>query len=429
MRVLHILDHALPTQDGYVYRTLGLLQGQRALGFETYHLTSPRQTGQPAPTAGANALRFAPTPAVGAGWPAGLGELAEMRATARRLDALCRRLRPDLLHAHSPLLNGYPALWVGRRRQLPVVYEIRAFWEDAAVEQRKQTAWGARYRATRALETALCRRADGVVTICEGLRRDLIARGIAPDKLTVVPNTVDLPAALPDPAAIASTRQRLGLDGCLVLGFIGSFYDYEGLALLIGALPRLLAEHGRLRLLLVGGGEQEAALRAQVAALGLARQVIFAGQVPHGQVAALYGAINLCLYPRLPCRLTELVTPLKPLEAMAHGRLVLAADLGGHRELITPGETGLLFTAGQVDALIECVDGALKAPERWPALQAAGRQFVAARPWPTVAAAYRTLFEAVARRGTARAQPDADAAASHLGAVLADPADLSSPRP
>ena len=226
------------------------------------------------------------------------------------------------------------------------MYEVRAFWEDAAVDHGNTTEGSLRYRATRSLESHALRRAAHVFTICEGLRGDIVARGLAPGKVTVIPNAVDIDAFEPGGAPDAVLKQQLGLAGAAVVGFIGSFYAYEGLDLLVAALPAMLRDRADLRLLLVGGGPQEAALRAQVAALGLGDKVVFVGRVPHAQVQRYYDLVDVLAYPRHSMRLTELVTALKPLEAMAQGRLLVASDVGGHRELIRNGYNGVLFKAG-----------------------------------------------------------------------------------
>lgn len=398
IRVLHVLDHGLPTQDGYVYRTHGLLSGQRAHGLETFHLTSPRHE---APTEGPEEVidgwHFFRT-----GKPTVLRlplfrELMEMRATARRIDDIGQTVRPDIIHAHSPVLNGYPALLSARKLGIPVVYEIRAFWEDAAVDQGLARQDGPRYRATRALETALCRRVDAVTTICRGLRDNLIDRGIDSPKISVIPNAVDAGRfaniAAPQPDLV----RRLGLEGCTVLGFIGSFYAYEGLMLMVEAMPALLESHPDLRLLLIGGGHEEPALKSLVETRGLGKQVILAGRVPHDQVTNYYRLIDICVYPRLPMPLTDLVTPLKPLEAMAAGRIVVASDVGGHGEMIDHKKTGFLFEAGNVESLIACLRQVLASRACWGQVRANGRVAVANRGWHAVTAVYGSLFERLCR--------------------------------
>jgi PEP-CTERM/exosortase A-associated glycosyltransferase len=393
MRVVHILDHSLPLHSGYTFRTAAILREQRALGWETIQLTTPKQGDALDLVEVADGLRFHRTPA-----PAGSGLIDQMRRTAARLDELVHQLQPDLLHAHSPVLNALPCLWVGRRRRLPVVYEMRASWEDAAVDHGTTTEGSLRYRLSRALESFALRRADQITTICEGLRADILARGVAADRVTVIPNAVDARAFRFDAAADPALRGELGLDGKTVLGFAGSFYGYEGLDLLMSALARLIPRYPEIRLLLVGGGVQEAALRRQAEAEGVADRVVFAGRVPHERVQKYYEMIDVLAYPRLPIRLTELVTPLKPLEAMAQGRVFVASDVGGHRELVRHGETGMLFEAGSVDALVEAIAGLLDNRTHWPAMRERARAFVEReRTWANSVARYREVY----RRGLA----------------------------
>ena len=180
LRILHILDHSIPLQSGYTFRTRAILREQRRLGWETFHLTSPKHAAPGGPEEDVDGLHFYRTPQ-DSGALARLPvvrELALMRATARRLEEVARDVRPDILHAHSPVLNAIPALWVGRRLGIPVVYEVRAFWEDAAADHGTSREWGLRYRLTRALETFAMRRAGHVTTICEGLKQDIVSRGI-----------------------------------------------------------------------------------------------------------------------------------------------------------------------------------------------------------------------------------------------------------
>lgn len=401
MNILHILDHSIPLHSGYTFRTASILREQRALGWDTHHLTSPKQGRSQAPEEEVDGLLFHRTPATAAGLPV-VGEIQLMRATERRLIELVEALRPDVLHAHSPVLNAIPALRVGRRMGVPVVYEVRAFWEDAAVDHGTTSEGSARYRATRALESWALARVDHVFTICEGLRGDIVARGIPASKVTVIPNAVNIENFQLSGEADPQLRRQLGLEGDIVIGFVGSFYAYEGLDLLVGALPRMLSAEPRLKLLLVGGGPQEAALKAQAEKLGVADRVLFTGRVPHAEVSRYYDQIDLLAYPRHSMRLTELVTPLKPLEAMAQGRIFVASDVGGHRELIRDGETGVLFAAGSEAALADAVLRALEDRAHWQAMRAAGRIFVEQeRNWKNSVARYAAVYEALSLRKAA----------------------------
>jgi PEP-CTERM/exosortase A-associated glycosyltransferase len=395
LRILHVLDHSIPLHSGYTFRTRAILREQRRLGWETFHLTSPKHSAPSEPEEDVDGLHFYRT-----SWRPGalerlpvLRESALMRATARRLAEVARIVRPDILHAHSPVLNALPALWVGRSLGMPVVYEVRAFWEDAAADHGTGREWGPRYRATRAIESFALRRADAVTTICDGLRSEIVARGIARDKVTVVPNAVDIDKFFVGREPDGLLKNQLGLAGAVVLGFIGSFYAYEGLPLLLEALPKLLAVDPRVRLLLVGGGPQDTDLRHRVAALGLGDKVVFAGRVPHNEVQRYYDIVDVLVYPRLSMRLTELVTPLKPLEAMAQGRMLVASDVGGHRELIKDGETGILFKAGDAGALAARVLALLADQPSWPRMRLAARNFVEAeRNWAASVRRYGPVY-------------------------------------
>lgn len=226
MRILHILDHSLPQQSGYVFRTLGILRAQQARGWQTHHLTTPRHPETHTADEVIDGWHFYRTPInnrVMARIPLAK-EWHEMAATRSRLEALIHQIRPDILHAHSPVLAGLPALAIARRAHLPLVYEVRAFWEDAAVNHGSAQPWGLRYRTTRRLETYLLRRADAIVTICQGLRRDILARGIPAEKVTVVPNAVDLTFFQDRPPRDHELADRLGLNPGATIGFVGSFY-------------------------------------------------------------------------------------------------------------------------------------------------------------------------------------------------------------
>ncbi|HUW38661.1 MAG TPA: TIGR04063 family PEP-CTERM/XrtA system glycosyltransferase [Rhodocyclaceae bacterium] len=401
MRILHILDHSIPLHSGYAFRTLSILREQRALGWETFHLTTPKHVACGAAEEEVDGWHFFRTPSLAStlNW-AGLNELQLMRQVERRLQEVAQRVRPDLLHAHSPVLNAIPALRVGKRLGLPVVYEVRAFWEDAAVDHGTTREASARYRLSRRLETWALERADHVTTICDGLRDDIITRGIPAHKVTVIPNAVDIDAFSVGREPDEELKAELGLTGRTVVGFIGSFYAYEGLDLLVAALQRILQRMPEIRLLLVGGGPQEAALKEQVRAHGIADKVVFTGRVPHHEVQRYYGLIDVLAYPRHSMRLTELVTPLKPLEAMAQGRLFVASDVGGHRELIRHDETGVLFRAGSVESLADSLLCLLSQRERWPDLRRAGRQFVEReRNWTSSVDRYRAVYGGLLNRG------------------------------
>ena len=401
MRILHILDHSLPLQSGYVYRTLGIVDQQRALGWEPVLLTSGKH--------------YAPGPArerIGE-WeflrtrmPTGLSarlpwvrELAIVNDLDRRLDEAIREVRPQILHAHSPVLNALAAIRAGRRHAIPIIYEVRALWEDAAASHGTHGQASLRYLVTRVIETRALHRADAVTTICEGLRADAIARGVPADKVTVIPNAVDrnkfAGPGIPD-GILAS---RLGLSGKIVLGFFGSFYAYEGLDLLLRAVPIMGRRRGDIAILLAGGGPEQDRLRALAGELGLGERVVFAGRVPYEEMRRYYDLVDLLVFPRVSMRLTELVTPLKPLEAMAQQRIVVASSVGGHRELIRDRQTGYLFPPGDPQRLADGVLAALADQDSWPRIRAQASRFIdSERSWAHSVARYGEVYRRILRR-------------------------------
>ena len=400
MRILHVLDHSIPLQSGYTFRTRAILEQQRAFGWETFHITGAKQgkgSGQAEEDVdGLHFFRSPPLEGLAARLPV-YNQWAVVHGLRRRLEEVVRMIEPDILHAHSPALNGLAALQVGRRHGIPLVYEVRAFWEDAAVDHGTSREGGLRYRLTRALETHVLKGADAVTTICEGLRGDIIARGLPEQKVTVIPNSVALERFPLLEGKDATLLEALGLQGKRVVGFIGSFYAYEGLPLLLEALPLILRQRPDVRLLLVGGGPQEEILRQLTTQLGLGDKVVFTGRVSHDEVQRYYSLVDIFVYPRLSMRLTELVTPLKPLEAMAQGRLVVASDVGGHRELIEAGVTGELFPASDAAGLGTAVLRLLGDEARWPQRLAAGRDYVErVRNWRASAERYRPVYAALA---------------------------------
>lgn len=400
MKILHILDHSIPLHSGYTFRTRAILEQQKALGWETYHLTGPKhnQIAKPEDRQEViDGLKFYRSDELSGIWNLPIiNQWSVVKSIQNRLDEIIPQIKPDIIHAHSPALNGLAAVKAGNKYKVPVVYEIRAFWEDAAVDHGTSKEWGLRYRLTRALETYVIKKAQAVTTICEGLRQDIVQRGVAEEKVTVIPNAVDLEKFSSNTEKDQSFAESLNLSNNLVLGFIGSFYAYEGLPLLIEALPEILTKQKNVKLLLVGGGPDEAKMKQKIKQLDLSKQVIFTGRVPHEQVQKYYNLVDIFIYPRYPMRLTDLVTPLKPLEAMAQNRLVVASDVGGHKELIQDGKNGKLFKAGNASSLAAAVLSLTNNKDAWASYHEAGKHYVEQeRNWPTSVACYQKVYQTI----------------------------------
>lgn len=408
MRILHVLDHSLPLHSGYTFRTRAILKAQEGLGLEVRGITGvrhvdPSEGHTDAPDPGTvDGLTFHRTDGDQGGLPV-IGEAREVAKLASTIERVAKDWRPDLIHAHSPALGGAAGWRAARKLGVPLVYEIRAFWEDAAVGNRTGREGSIKYRMTRSLETRIANLADGVFTICDGLREDLIERGVNPAKIGVMRNGVDLAMFGEPPARDDALAKQLGIaPGGPVIGFIGSFYAYEGLDDLIAAMPTLRETQPGAKLLLVGGGEMDAEWRAQAAKLPDPGCVIFTGRVPHGEVERYYSLIDVLAYPRKHSRLTDLVTPLKPLEAMAQRRIVAASDVGGHRELINHGQTGFLFPPDNPAACAAALDEVLTSRDGWEAMRERGVAHVRNRhDWATNARRYLDVYQVLLARSDA----------------------------
>jgi PEP-CTERM/exosortase A-associated glycosyltransferase len=396
LRILHLFDHSIPLHSGYTFRSRAILNAQRAMGWETAHVTSAKQGETKAETEIVDGLEFHRTPvSAGVKIPVA-GQLFVSSTLAQRAQRVVKSFKPDLIHAHSPSLVAHAALTLKRQFNLPVLYEVRSFWEDAAVDFGKAKEGDVRYRLTRAHETYALKRADAVACICEGLRKDIAARGIPNDNLFVVGNSIHIEQFPPIAGRDAELAKKIGVGADPCIGFIGSFYPYEGLDLLVGAMPALLKNTPALKLLMVGGGMEDGALKAQAKSLDVEHSIIFTGRIDHHLVAAYSSLVDLFVFPRKKMRLTDLVTPLKPLEAMAQTRLLAASDVGGHQELIRDGETGFLFQSNSVSALAACVERALQlSPEARNLIAKNGLDYVRnERDWSVTVKRYETAYAA-----------------------------------
>jgi PEP-CTERM/exosortase A-associated glycosyltransferase len=399
MRILHILDHSLPVQSGYAFRSHSILVAQKRSGLDSVALTSPKHyeswQGDVRSVEEMDGVTYFRSPATSKSVFPLLSEIRLMIQLAKSISRLIREQRPTVLHPHSPTLNAIPAILVGRLKGVPVAYEMRSSWEDAAADRGTYGANSWKYRLGKWLETWACKKADAVIVICEGLKKELIERGIPDVKITVVPNGVDIDLftgsnfQMNGHSTSANANRK-------IIGFMGSFFRWEGLDLLVDAMARLAGMRSDVALLLVGGGEMVDELKDKVRNLKLESYVIMPGQVTQDKIPALYSQVDIMAFPRHSTRLTELVTPLKPLEAMAMGKAVVASDVGGHKELIRHRDTGLLFRAGDVDALVAQLQEVLDNADLRHSLEKRGVSWVQnERSWSKTTQPYAQLYKRV----------------------------------
>lgn len=319
-----------------------------------------------------------------------------LEKAASRLEREFRQLDVAVVHAASAFTTGLPALIAARRLGLPFVYEVRGLWEvtrACTIE-----GWGntKRFEIERALESLVAREADHVLTLTEGLRRELVLRGVDARRITLLPNGVDLDRFQRTPCD-ESLRFELGLCGEPVVGYVGSIVPYEGLGDLLRAVHELKECGVRLRVLIVGDGPALPTLRELARELDLNDVITFTGQVPFERAEAYYSLIDVAPFPRSPCLLTEIVSPLKPFEAMAKGVPVVASDVGALREIIREGQTGLLFKRGDPHDLARVLRQLLLSPGLRRDLAEAARGWVAEhRQWGPLVRRIEAVYDRLA---------------------------------
>jgi glycosyltransferase involved in cell wall biosynthesis len=400
-RALSLLAYSLPyTSNGYATRSHGLLSAVRAAGWEVYPFTRP---GYPADSDERHRRDDLP-----AQDPVGtlvygrlfqssrrhLGHMAYVHAAADEIRALIERLRPAVVHAASNYMTALPACLAARESGLPFVYEVRGFWDVTRASSSPAFHATTEARHLRMFESALLARADAIVTLTESMKFELVRRGAPARRVFVAPNAVDVDrlTALPRDEALAA---RLGLPaGVPVIGYVGSFVEYEGLDDLVDACAVLRSQGNRFHLLLVGDGSVLDLVRQRVHERGLDGLVTLTGRVPHDDVASYYSLIDICPFPRKPWPVCELVSPLKPLEAMALEKAVVVSDVAALAEMIRPGETGWTFAKGSVTALAARLQGLIEDPASRSTAGKKARHWVSeqrtwARSARTVIQAYR----------------------------------------
>lgn len=365
MKILNVLDISIPTTIGYTTRARYIVNNLKKHSFNPTVISSLRQPNDP--NCRSNGFELPEGSYDGIPYFRSVhfthqkrrcklklpffSELLEVLLFAKNIDILTKRIKPDIIHAHSPVLVGYAAYKAAKMNSLPIVYEVRAFWEDAAVDQGKMAQGSFRYRVIKYLESRLLTKVDAITVICEGIKNDIINRGIPAEKIFVVKNGVDTERFIPLKKDI-DLIDKLSLKGKTVVGFIGTLFNFEGLDLLVKGMSQF-KDHENVICLIIGYGQSEKRIINLINEYNLTKKVIFLGKIPHKVIESYYSIIDIFVYPRISLRITELVTPLKPLEAMAMGKPVIASDVGGLKELINDGVDGILFKSGDHNELVQ----------------------------------------------------------------------------
>lgn len=444
MNVLHLVHHSLPYQDGYSLRTHRIAQELTGLGHQAVVATLPgiqmrmggSGGGGSADAAAIDGIRYfhhhalPGRPAISGiatrlsralleVAPAGMVQCARdlyYGSTAGQPFAFLRwlglapsvavdgyycdlvaRHQPLLIHAHTPFLNGRHAAALRKQYRLPYLYEVRGLWEDSYVSSEEWQDGDRSYQARRSAETQAMREADAVVAISSALRGEIVGRGVEADRVFVVPNGVDTAAFEPLPRD-EELAGRYGLGDKVVIGYVSSLRELEGLDLLVSAMADVLREEGRAACLIVGDGPERRRLESLAGQLGIEDRVLFTGRVPHAEVKCYYSLLDVFVVPRIDLRVNHMVTPLKPFEAMAMEKAVLVSNVGGLTEIVQDGETGLVFQAGDREDLANKILHLARQMELRARLGRQARQWlVRERDWHTLVERYDEIYEDLVR--------------------------------
>jgi len=398
-RVLHLVTDALPTTSaGYTIRTHEIALAQREAGLDPHVAT---RTGYPVTQGSIDGRRLVVLDGVPyhrlLPWRMPGGPSAGPSERGLELAAaLTRQLRPAVLHAASNFANARLALALGERYGLPVVYEVRGFWEDTWLSRypdNNKLAASELYQRNRDLETRCMLAADLVVTLGEAMRDEIAARGVPREKILIVPNAVSAEFLQPLPDA-TTLREELGIKPDeQVVGEVTSLVPHEGIGTLLEATAILRARGVPVRALIVGDGPERAALQRQAAQAGLAEAAVFTGRVPASKVRQFHALLDVFVVPRTPDRVCQLVTPLKPVEAMASGLCVVTSEVKALTEIVKHEVTGMQTVPQDPVSLADCLEQLLYSPDIRRKLGDNAREWVARdRTWANHAARYRDAY-------------------------------------
>lgn len=391
--VFYLLHNSLPHNSaGYATRTHGLLSELNRIGWDVDGVT---RLGYPYDMPGKADLPDVPMHEV-------VGDVDYRRLLKGRdiekknplfhyterysgaLTELAKEHRPAIIHAASNHWNGLTAVKTARKLGIPSIYEVRGLWEVTRGSRNPEWAKSNMYRYIARMEADAAKGATQVFAITEALREELVNRGVDGEKIRVVPNGVDTSRFTPI-ARDEELATRLGVAGKTVIGYVGSVLDYEGIELILEAAEVLNRSREDFHVLIVGDGAELERFQNHVQEHELEHVVTFTGRVPHEEVERYYSLVDITPFPRLPLPVCEMVSPLKPFEAMAMGKAVVASDVAALNEIVTPGVNGYLHEKGNGESLIEQLTRLLDDPVHTRQIGTQAREWVVEnRDWSRI---------------------------------------------
>jgi PEP-CTERM/exosortase A-associated glycosyltransferase len=393
MKILHILHHLSP-EDGYAVRSNYIIENQSQHN-KLCVLISPfdaeSKKGRLVALDNVKYCHFQRNKVMSIRY---VGRRYRDYRFKKNIAKIVKQDDIDIIHAHSPAYCPQQAYKISKARNIPLIYEVRGVWEDtnAALGGLKENS--EQYNAIKTAENDIMKKADCIITISEGLKNDIILRDVDKDKIYVVPNGVDTDKFVP-----IKRDERLvvkhDLAESAVVGYIGSIRRLEGIEYLIKAMSNVLKTNNNAKLLLIGGGESEyiEELKTLSKDLGIAKKILFIDGVSHNEILNYYSLVDIMVIPRIRKRVTELVTPIKPLEAMAMEKLVICSDVGGLMELITDNETGILFEAEDAFELSNKINHFIENEDKRNKIGKTARKYVVAeRNWKNITRKYNDIY-------------------------------------
>ncbi|MCO1339026.1 hypothetical protein BJH93_09010 [Kocuria polaris] len=383
--VLHLLTNSLPyTATGYTQRSHFLLRAQADEGWEVHAVT---RLGYP------ESLGFAHSPKkqriddvvyhrllVKGGIP---NLRDRLQQEAERMLELVLKVRPGVLHTTTHFVNGLVVRAVAEAVGIPWIYEVRGQLSDTWASKRgPEAASTERYERFNIRELEVMRDADLVLTLGTSMQQRIEAQGVPRDKIRLTPNAVGN-AFLETPPSSRTVKPKLGLDPNKVLiGTVSSLVGYEGIDDLLTAFAILRDRRVDVELVVAGSGTAMQSLRVHAAELGLDPENIFVGRVPAAEAVNYHRALDVFVVPRKDFAVTRSVTPLKPVEAMASCRPVVASDLPALREMVKDGATGICVTPEDPHALAAAIESLVDDSDLREKMGFAGRELVlTTRTW------------------------------------------------
>ena len=396
MNVLHILDHSLPYVTDYSLRSRYIIKLQKDLGIKPLAITSPHHEISSNPVELIEGVFHYRTPLPedkknrSSHCPF-INEKSLVLALNRGINQVVANKKINLIHVHSPFLNGFAALEICRQEQIPLLYEIRDVIDERALNHKQGITNPAGHAISKNLEIFLCRQAGAVVVTREKIRKRIIRHGVPGGKIYMVPNGEDISLLQP----IQKDEEfinKYNLHNSPVLGFIGSFFHHEGVDCLLQAFLKIHEKFPESKLLLMSDRDQTK--KIPPSCRDISGHIIYVGQVKQKDIQRYYSLIDILVYPQLKKEVTDKFASQKTLEAMAMGKAIVASDTSGLRELIVDKKTGLFFKAGDISDLTgKCLKLIMNKYLRQTIGQCAHQQIKRDRKWLRVLAQYLKVYK------------------------------------